>query len=146
MKPRPNGLNTINELGPKGRRAQVRRSGEKGPLENEKCSRAAMPVFRWPQESNDSRPFEGGGNNRERSRRGSWLRECDWDPTVSEFVVPNSHRRVRLAPNCRAENTAQSAPPISRVVSATEVQLARARLAGPFWVNVGSRCRRPGCG
>src|SRR6185503_3229567 len=47
----------INGLWPKDWQAQVRRFGEKGPQENEKCSRAAVPAFRWSRKSNDSRPF-----------------------------------------------------------------------------------------
>ena len=39
----------------------------------------------------------------------SWRRECDWDPTVSEFVAIILLGRVRLGSNCRTENTGESA-------------------------------------
>jgi hypothetical protein len=40
--------------------------------------------------------------------------ECDWDPTYSEFVAPNSRMRVRPGSDCFAENTGESDIAFSR--------------------------------
>jgi hypothetical protein len=45
----------------------------------------------------------------ERSFRPGWRRECDWDPTVSEFVAIILLGRVRLESNRWVENTRESA-------------------------------------
>ena len=39
--------------------------------------------------------FEGVDGGRERWSRRYWRRECDWDPTFSEFGATNPHRGAR---------------------------------------------------
>jgi hypothetical protein len=56
--------------------------------------------------------------------KGSWLRECDWDPTVSEFVAIVLGR-VRLKSNRSVENTRKSASVIRDVSSTQEIAARR---------------------
>ena len=71
----------------------------------------------------DSRPFGQavcshlGEHPENVGSRSSWRRECDWDPTVSEFVATILLGRARLGSNRRSENTRESAPMVRRVPS-----------------------------
>jgi hypothetical protein len=54
-------------------------------------------------------------------------RECDWDPTISEFVAIMLLGRVRLESNPRAENKREFALVVGDVSPAMGVRLGSTR-------------------
>jgi hypothetical protein len=57
-----------------------------------------------------------------------WRSECDWDPTVSEFVARILLRRVRLGSNRRTENTGEIALMVCDLSVAKRFQVRVSRL------------------
>src|SRR4051812_21908804 len=59
----------------------------------------------------------------------SWRRECDWDPTVSEFVARILLGQVRLGSNCRAEKIVECYGGISGGVQLAAAHSGRRQVA-----------------